>query len=102
MKILSALLTALIVLSLSISVAASYIVNLKVLIPHDDHALMTEITYYFNSEPAIMLFIGTCLLGVAARGRKILSDRNTTNDVQRKLKPVLFPYPDPVPWKQED
>ena len=102
MKIFSALLTALIVLSLGISVAASYIANLKVLIPNDDHALMNEIPYYFNSEPAIMLFIGTCLLGVAARGRKLLSDKNTANNVQRKLKPVLIPYPDPVPWKKED
>ena len=102
MKIFSALLTALIVLSLGISVAASYIANLKVLIPNDDHALMNEIPYYFNSEPAIMLFIGTCLLGVAARGRKLLSDKNTVNNVQRKLKPVLIPYSDPVPWKKED
>lgn len=91
MKILSALLTALIVLPLGVDVAASYIADLNVLIPNDDHALINEITYYFNAEPAILLFIGTCLLGVAGIGRKILSDKVSGTSVQRKLKPVLIP-----------
>jgi len=49
-----------------------------------------------------MLLIGTCLIGISGIGRKKLSDKDTGNRAKRNLKPIIAPYPDPVPWKKAD
>ena len=102
MKLISALLIALVALPMSINMAASYIAELKVLIPNDQHAFINVITNYFSSEPVIMLLIGICLIGISGIGRKKLSDKDTGNRVKRDLKPIIAPYPEPVPWKKAD
>ena len=102
MKIFIALLTATVSLILFLGIAASDISEIEVFISNDDHTFISEFKHYFSTQPAIMLLIGTCLIGIAGMGRAKLSNRDSGNKEKRKPKPNTVPYPDPVPWKKAD
>ena len=102
MKIFISLLAATVALPLFLGMAASDISEIEGLVSNDDYAFISEFKHYFSSEPAFMLLIGTCLIGIAGMGRAKLSNRDAGNNEKEKPKPNTIPYPDPVPWKKAD
>ena len=102
MKIFFGLLAVTIALPLFIGMAASDISDTEILISTDSHNFISEFKYYFSTEPAILLLIGTCLIGIAGMGRFLLRNKDAGNKEKEKRKPNIVPYPDPVPWKKAD
>jgi len=101
MKIISALLIALVALPiLCISLASSSAVDFNDIIS-SDHAAVQLVTYKLKSEPAMMILIGTGLIGIAGIGRRITLKKDNVHKDKQRLSPTLPPLPDPVPWKKE-
>jgi len=102
MKIISALLIALVTLPIiCFGLASSTDVDFKDIIS-SDHASVYLVTNNLNSEPAIMILIGTGLIGIAGIGRRITLKKDNVHKDKKRLSPTLPPLPDPVPWKKEN
>ena len=77
MKIVSSILIAIVAFPLCISIATSYIVETKALIPQEVYASMYLLSYNLGSEPALMIPFGTGLITIAGIGRrKIIKNDN--------------------------
>ena len=100
MKIISILLIASVTIPLCMSLAAPSVVGLKEFIPGSTHTSLNLVTRNLNSEPVMMIFLGTGLIGIAGIGRKISLKKVKQNKNKKKLTPTIPPYPDPVPWKK--
>jgi len=101
MKIVSALLIALIALPLSLSMGASYIAETREMIPYFNHASIYFVSNNLSSEPAMMILVGTCLIAIAGIGRKKLSNKDDHHRTRQKIRPTMPPNPNPVPWKKD-
>ncbi len=101
MKIVSALLIAILAIPLCISMGTSYIAETKELIAYESHASIYFVSYNLSSEPAMMILFGTGLIAIAGIGRKKLLKKDNDRKNQQKTRPAMPPYPDPVPWKKD-
>ena len=101
MKIVAAILIALLSLPLCISMGASYIAETDEIIPYFNHASIYFVSNNLRSEPAMMILVGTCLIAIAGIGRKKLSNKDNHHTTRQKIRPTMPPYPDPVPWKKD-
>ena len=101
MKILTSILVVIGAILLCVSMAISYVVESKDLIPQDEYESIILVSYKLKSEPVIMILVGLILIGIAGIGRKRLSKEKSDLKRPMSLASSRPPFPDPVPWKKD-
>jgi hypothetical protein len=81
--------------------ATSYIAGSKDLISQVEYAPINLVSHKFSSEPAIMIFVGFGLIGIAGIGRRKLLTKENDQKRPISLASTRPPFPDPVPWEKE-
>lgn len=79
MKIISTLLLASVTFPIGIALGTSYVSNLNDLLTDGNLSSLYSFSYNINSEPTLMILIGTGLIGIAGLGRKKLSNTDNKN-----------------------
>ena len=76
MKIISTILIAILAVPFCLNTSENLLADGKEFIPNSYHTFVAGISYGLNSEPAIMIRIGTAMVAVAGFGRKRILKKN--------------------------